>query len=116
VSTSCGGAHPSFSSKVEVDNDMKVIRKGRKQRGWAKEYTCTGAGNGNGGCGAVLLVEEGDLYHTYHHSYDGSSDTFTTFRCCQCSVQTDLTVPSGVNVASSERAMKAARSSVSPVD
>ncbi len=84
---------------------MKVIRKGRKQRGWSKEYTCTGAGNGLGGCGAVLLVEEGDLYHTYRHSWDGPSDTFTTFRCCQCRVETDIAVPSSIKVAKSEESM-----------
>ena len=30
---------------------MKVIQKGDGRKGWAKEYKCTGAGNGNGGCG-----------------------------------------------------------------
>ena len=27
---------------------MKVIKEGRKQKGWAREYTCTGSGNGGG--------------------------------------------------------------------
>ena len=69
---------------------MKVLEKGRPQKGWATEATCTGHGNGGGGCGAKLLVEEGDLYQTAHHSYDGSSDYYTTFKCPECGVETDL--------------------------
>ena len=64
---------------------MKVIKPGREQIGWAKEFTCTGKGNGDGGCGAVLLVEEDDMYH-----YDGSTDSYNTFKCCGCGVETDL--------------------------
>lgn len=44
---------------------MKIIKEGRKQTGWSKELTCTGKGNGGGGCGAVLLVEQTDLYNTF---------------------------------------------------
>lgn len=29
---------------------MKVIQKGSGQKGWAKEFVCTGEGNGGGGC------------------------------------------------------------------
>lgn len=35
---------------------MKVLEKGREQRGWSKECRCTGNGNGGGGCNALLLV------------------------------------------------------------
>jgi hypothetical protein len=69
---------------------MKVIKEGRKQKGWAKEFSCTGKGNGDGGCGALLLVEEVDLFQTAHHYYDGSSDYFKTFRCSECGVLTDI--------------------------
>ncbi len=41
---------------------MKVIKPGRPQKGWSHEFTCTGDGNGRGGCGAILLVEQEDLY------------------------------------------------------
>lgn len=75
---------------------MKLIKPGREQKGWAGEYTCTGAGNGNGGCGATLLVEEGDLYFTHSSHYDGSNETYVTFKCMQCSVQTDIKPPSQV--------------------
>ena len=69
---------------------MKVLKPGREQKGWSTEATCTGKGNGGGGCGATLLVEEEDIYQTAHHSYDGSSDYFNTFRCVSCGVETDL--------------------------
>jgi hypothetical protein len=69
---------------------MKVIKKGRPQKGWSKKYKCTGSGNGGGGCGAVLLVEEGDLFETSSGHYDGSTDYYTTFQCIECGVKTDI--------------------------
>lgn len=81
---------------------MYVTKQGRTQTGWAKEFTCTGKGNGGGGCGAKLLVCEGDLYQTHSSHYDGSTETYTTFRCCECKVQTDVVVPSSVAVRARE--------------
>ena len=78
---------------------MKVLKKGRKQSGWAKEMICTGRGNGGGGCGAKLLVEEGDLFSTSSSSYDGGTEYFRTFKCPECGVKTDLDssdIPSAV--------------------
>lgn len=69
---------------------MKIIKPGRTQKGWAKEFTCTGRGNGGGGCGAKLLVEHSDLYPTSSSHYDGSTDHYVTFRCPSCGVQTDI--------------------------
>lgn len=69
---------------------MKVFKKGRPQRGWSKEFECTGKGNGGGGCGAKLLVEEGDLLRTGSHCYDGSSDYYVSFICSECGVMTDI--------------------------
>jgi hypothetical protein len=68
---------------------MKVLKKGRKQKGWAVTRGCTGNGNGNGGCGAQLLVEEGDVYITTSNARDETT-TYYTFRCPECGVQTDL--------------------------
>ncbi len=68
---------------------VKVIKPGRDQKGWAKELECTGDGNGGGGCGATLLVEEGDLFRTTNHVRDETTH-FTTFKCIQCGVLTDL--------------------------
>ncbi len=67
---------------------MKVLKKGRPQKGWAKELLCTGNGNGGGGCGAKLLVEKADLYQTSSSCRD-ETDYFVTFRCPECGVQTD---------------------------
>lgn len=68
---------------------MKTIVKGRPQEGWAKEITCTGAGNNDGGCNSLLLVEHGDLFHTYCISLH-ETETFLTFKCCECGVLNDL--------------------------
>lgn len=69
---------------------MKVIKLGRKQKGWATRYVCTGNGNGGGGCRATLLVEAADVYQTESNHYDGSTDTYVTFSCGACGVATDI--------------------------
>ena len=69
---------------------MKVLKKGRPQKGWSSEFSCTGKGNGNGGCGAKLLVSEYDLYRTASSHYDGSTDSYITFKCPCCTVLTDI--------------------------
>lgn len=69
---------------------MQVIKKGRPQKGWARQYTCTGNGNGGGGCTAVLLGEQNDIFVTHSHHYDGSHETYNTFRCSECGVLTDI--------------------------
>ena len=69
---------------------MKVLKKGREQKGWTMECICTGKGNGDGGCGAKLLVSEGDMYKTYSCHYDGSNDKYVTFTCPCCGVETDI--------------------------
>jgi hypothetical protein len=51
---------------------------------------CTGAGNGDGGCGAKLLVGREDIYLTHHYDYGGGHDIFYTFRCPECGAETDL--------------------------
>ena len=69
---------------------MKVLKKGRKQKGWSKEFVCTGSGNGGGGCSATLLVSEYDFYLTHSSHYDGSNEVYTTFTCPCCGVETDV--------------------------
>ena len=68
---------------------MKVIKKGRPQKGWSKEFECTGAGNRGGGCGAILLVEQADIFPTYRSAL-GETETFNTFECSECGVYTDI--------------------------
>lgn len=85
---------------------MKVIKKGRAQKGWAKEYACTGSGNGGGGCGAKLLVEEGDLFMTMRNCLH-ETDYFVTFECSECGVLTDIDgYPKGARGLPSYRAWK----------
>jgi hypothetical protein len=69
---------------------MKVLKKGRKQKGWAIEADCTGAGNKGGGCGAKLLIEQADVFRTTSSHYDGSTDYYNTFKCPDCGVLTDI--------------------------
>jgi hypothetical protein len=69
---------------------MKVIEPGNPQKGWAKEYVCTGRGNQGGGCKAKLLVEEADIFRTSSSHYDGSTEHYVTFECCDCNVWTDI--------------------------
>ena len=68
---------------------MKTISKGRKQKGWAKEFRCTGGGNQGGGCNAVLLVEQADLFSTESHARDETT-YYVTFRCQECGTLTDI--------------------------
>jgi len=68
---------------------MKVLKKGREQKGWTTKATCTGNGNGDGGCGAELLVEQGDLYQTSSSALGETTD-YITFTCAACGVETDL--------------------------
>lgn len=68
---------------------MKILEKGRAQTGWSKEFRCTGDGNGGGGCGALLLVEQDDVYQTSRCSM-GDCDYFRTFTCGACGVETDI--------------------------
>jgi hypothetical protein len=71
---------------------MKIIKQGREQKGWAAELPCTGGGNGEGGCGAILLVESTDLFLTYNHVHT-DTDEFVTFKCMACGVLTDIKHP-----------------------
>lgn len=79
-----------YQKSVAIYCTMKVLKKGSGQKGWSTKRTCTGNGNGGGGCKAVLLVEEPDLFRTGQHSHDGSSEYFVTFKCPECGVMTDL--------------------------
>lgn len=83
---------------------MKVIKAGRPQQGWARELTCTGKGNDGGGCGALLLVEIGDVFETQSQCRD-ETDYYVTFRCPECKVLTDIdNPPSAVQAAAKKQA------------
>lgn len=76
---------------------MEVIERGE---GWAIDVTCTGKGNGGGGCQSKLKVNKENLYITQSHHYDGSSESYITFRCPECQIETDVDtskVPSAIS-------------------
>ena len=68
---------------------MKILKPGRPQKGWSSEQSCTGKGNGGGGCGAVLLVEQNDVFRTESYARD-ETYSHNTFKCCACGVWTDI--------------------------
>ena len=67
---------------------MKVLEKGNPN-GWEIEQHCTGKDNGDGGCGAKLLVSEGDIKCNRIESSNGKIYWFT-FKCPECGVETDI--------------------------
>jgi hypothetical protein len=69
---------------------MKILKKGREQKSWTKEFDCTGRGSGGGGCGARLLVSKDDLY-AVHLAYFDESERHVMFRCPACGVETEIT-------------------------
>ncbi len=68
---------------------MRVLKKGRSQTGWSIKARCTGSGNGDGGCGASLLIEQPDVYRTESHARDETT-AYATFQCPECGVLTDI--------------------------
>lgn len=74
---------------------MKVLEcPTRPPVAWSAKRTCTGSGNGGGGCKAKLLVEAADLFLTREFEREGSGKAHATFRCPLCGKLTDLpTIP-----------------------
>lgn len=73
---------------------MRTLTKGNKEtQGWSKKLICTGKGNGNDGCHALLLVEFDDLFYDtlkYRRNGDETETFISTFRCHDCGALTDL--------------------------
>jgi len=69
---------------------MKLIKKGRDQKGWATEIFCTGDSESGGGCGALLLVEQDDIftYRTGGSYCEEGNDVDYAFICSECGLQT----------------------------
>lgn len=65
---------------------MRVIREGI-----TPEITvnCSGNGNSEGGCGAVLGVSYEDVFHTESHARD-ESESYATICCIRCFKLTDI--------------------------
>jgi hypothetical protein len=69
---------------------MRVLKPGDlEQTRWSQECSCTGKGNGRPGCGALLLVEQGDLFKTTSQARDETT-TYITFSCPECGTLTDI--------------------------
>lgn len=69
---------------------MKVIQSGdQRGKGWKRQYICSGKGNDCEGCGAVLLVEQSDLFHTTSGARD-EVEYHATFCCPECGAYTDI--------------------------
>ncbi|HSD12314.1 MAG TPA: hypothetical protein VLC10_02035 [Patescibacteria group bacterium] len=65
---------------------MKVVKSGKDNDAFGKEFTCKGYGMGKkaGGCGAVLLVKPCDV--ETHVDCDG--DATYWFTCPECGAKT----------------------------
>lgn len=70
---------------------MKVLQSGTPGGDWRAQVKCTGYGNGNHGCAALLEVEASDLFHTQRSDWRGdTTEHFVTIECPECKEWTDL--------------------------
>lgn len=66
---------------------MKVITPGKT----SFEHSCTGNGNGNKGCGAMLEIDREDLrYFPYYDGYMKTLPEAVVFKCPCCGATTDI--------------------------
>lgn len=77
---------------------MKVLEKGEllPEKEWTGKFRCTGEGNGDVGCNALLLVSTSDLFL----KFDSGVEFSISFRCPECGGLTDVKeqVPGDVRV------------------
>ena len=70
---------------------MKILEPGKVEETWTIRHRCTGWGNGDDGCEALLEVEREDLRY-----YEGqelpwrTSEPAVCFKCPCCNKLTDL--------------------------
>lgn len=71
---------------------MKIIKKGIKGRKWKMPQTCSGWGNGNDGCEALLEVSKKDLvfYRGVPSESFGERSPAVSFQCPICKTITDI--------------------------
>ena len=81
---------------------MKVLEKGRPKKKWSAEIRCVGTEEGcsfENGCGALLLVEQDDLYLTPDSIAQCGVATTTISSCrfmcpeCHKEIRLDFEVP-----------------------
>jgi|GEM_PF-6506745 len=76
---------------------MQVFKKGKH---WSRKVKCTGNNNGGGGCGAILLITEKDIYEIIDCSRCNNDchncRGLTVFCCPKCRVETNIRVSRNV--------------------
>ncbi len=66
---------------------MKIIEPGNFSTLWKIEHRCTGWGNDDHGCNALLEVEKDDLRY---FPDDGEEESSVSFKCACCGALTDI--------------------------
>lgn len=70
---------------------MKVLEAGKVGEKWTIQHRCTGWGNGDGGCNALLEVEYDDLRYYGGQEFPWRvSEPAVSFKCPCCGKLTDL--------------------------
>jgi hypothetical protein len=70
---------------------MKILEPGKVGEKWAIQHRCTGWGNGDRGCDALLEVEYEDLRFYAGQEFPWrTSDPAVSFKCPCCGQITDL--------------------------
>ena len=65
---------------------MKVLKSGKENASWGKEFNCKGSGTGKtAGCGALLLVSPRDVKSESNYDYGHASYWFV---CPECGAKT----------------------------
>ena len=70
---------------------MKVLKKGTQSPDFSVEVTCKGNRISNSGCGALLLVEQADIYLAeYGSGMDDYTEVLYVFTCPECGKENAL--------------------------
>lgn len=71
---------------------MKVLRSWKSGTPtWSTTIVCTGLGGSKNGCGALLFVEQSDLFVTAHSGLvHDEAINYVTVECCECEATTDI--------------------------
>lgn len=67
-----------------------VVQEGVEDEQWTLRTKCTGNGNGDGGCGAILVVKPMALFRTRSYFAGRETGSHVTFECPSCRCWTDV--------------------------
>ncbi len=82
---------------------MKVLEMGPK---WSYKMRCTGSGWAGSGCGALLEIEEDDVFESSHTDIAGDTEYYFSICCPVCNQNTDVNksvLPEKVKMKASSR-------------